>query len=49
MRYSIELQDRIYVKGYGYMADSESFKYKVKITGKTPDNGNTKMLKQLYH
>ena len=31
------------------MADSESFKYKVKITGKTPDNGNTKMLKQLYH
>ena len=23
------------------MADSESFKYKVKITGKTPDNGNT--------
>ena len=24
------------------MADSESFKYKVKITGKTPDNGNTK-------
>ena len=31
------------------MADSESFKYKVKITGKTPDNGNTKMLEQLYH
>ena len=30
-------------------ANSESFKYKVKITGKTPDNGNTKMLKQLYH
>ena len=24
------------------LADSESFKYKVKITGKTPDNGNTK-------
>ena len=24
------------------IADSESFKYKVKITGKTPDNGNTK-------
>ena len=24
------------------MADSESFKYKVKITGKTPDIGNTK-------
>ena len=24
------------------MADSESFKYKVKITGKTPDNGNSK-------
>ena len=23
------------------LADSESFKYKVKITGKTPDNGNT--------
>ena len=23
------------------MADSESFKYKVKITGKTPDDGNT--------
>ena len=31
------------------MADSESFKYKVKITKKTPDNRNTKMLKQLYH
>ena len=31
------------------MADSESFKYKVKITRKTPDNRNTKMLKQLYH
>ena len=24
------------------IADSESFKYKVKITGKTPDDGNTK-------
>ena len=24
------------------LANSESFKYKVKITGKTPDNGNTK-------
>ena len=24
------------------IADSESFKSKVKITGKTPDNGNTK-------
>ena len=24
------------------LARSESFKYKVKITGKTPDNGNTK-------
>ena len=24
------------------LADSGSFKYKVKITGKTPDNGNTK-------
>ena len=24
------------------MADAESFKYKVKITGKTPDNENTK-------
>ena len=24
------------------IADSESFKYKVKITGKTPDNGNSK-------
>ena len=24
------------------LADSESFKYKIKITGKTPDNGNTK-------
>ena len=24
------------------LVDSESFKYKVKITGKTPDNGNTK-------
>ena len=24
------------------MADSESFKYKVKITGKTPDDRNTK-------
>ena len=24
------------------LADSESFKYKVKITGKTPNNGNTK-------
>ena len=24
------------------LADSESFKFKVKITGKTPDNGNTK-------
>ena len=23
------------------LANSESFKYKVKITGKTPDNGNT--------
>ena len=23
------------------LADPESFKYKVKITGKTPDNGNT--------
>ena len=23
------------------MTDSESFKYKVKITGKTPDDGNT--------
>ena len=31
------------------MADSESFKYKVKITRKTPDNRNTKMLEQLYH
>ena len=26
----------------GNMADSESFKYRVKITGKTPDNRNTK-------
>ena len=34
---------------YDNMADSESFKYKVKITRKTPDNRNTKMLKQLYH
>ena len=24
------------------LAKSESFKYKVKITGKTPNNGNTK-------
>ena len=24
------------------LAESESFKYKIKITGKTPDNGNTK-------
>ena len=24
------------------LADSESFKYKIKITGKTPDNGNEK-------
>ena len=24
------------------LANSESFKYKVKITGKAPDNGNTK-------
>ena len=24
------------------LVDSELFKYKVKITGKTPDNGNTK-------
>ena len=24
------------------ITDSESFKFKVKITGKTPDNGNTK-------
>ena len=24
------------------IADSKSFKFKVKITGKTPDNGNTK-------
>ena len=24
------------------LADSESFKYKVKITGSTPDDGNTK-------
>ena len=24
------------------LTDSESFKYKVKITGKTPDNGNAK-------
>ena len=24
------------------LKDSESFKYKVKITGKTPDNGNAK-------
>ena len=24
------------------LIDSASFKYKVKITGKTPDNGNTK-------
>ena len=24
------------------IGDSESFKYKVKITGKTPDDGNTK-------
>ena len=23
--------------------DSELFKYKIKITGKTPDNGNTKV------
>ena len=27
------------------LADSESFKSKLKITGKTPNNGNTKMLK----
>ena len=26
------------------LADSESFKYKVKTTGKTPNNGNTKVL-----
>ena len=24
------------------LTDSESFKFKVKITGKTPNNGNTK-------
>ena len=27
------------------LEDSESFKYKEKITGKTPDNGNTKDVK----
>ena len=27
------------------LEDSESFKYKVKVTGKTPDNGNTKDVK----
>ena len=26
------------------LADSESFKYKVKTSGKTPNNGNTKVL-----
>ena len=29
------------------LADSKSFKYKVKITGKTPDNGNTKDIEML--
>ena len=33
-----------YYKDYptNNLADSESFKYEIKITGKTPDNGNTK-------
>ena len=29
------------------IADSESFKYKVKIKGKTPDNGNTKIVEMI--
>ena len=31
------------------LTDSESFKSKVKITGKTPNNGNTKDIEILYH
>ena len=31
-----------YKKDPNNLTDSESFKYKVKITGKTPDDGNTK-------
>ena len=31
------------------LADSESFKSKVKITGNTPNNSNKKMLNKLYH
>ena len=31
----------------GNMADSESFKYRVKITGKTPDNRNTKNVEMI--
>ena len=29
------------------IADSESFKFKVKITGKTPNNGNTKVVETI--
>ena len=31
------------------LATSESFKYKVKITGKTPNNGNTKDVEIIVH
>ena len=31
------------------LTNSKSFKSKTKITRKTLNNGNTKMLKQLYH
>ena len=31
------------------LADSESSKSKIKMTGKTPNNNNEKMLKQWFH